>query len=75
MRLVSLLHEWRTLILVGIVCLGVGFFLGRFTASSARPHDVSLDTQTYHTCMYLYRDVAGCAEVMKRLADNNPEVN
>jgi hypothetical protein len=75
MTLVSLLHEWRTFILVGIVCLGVGFFLGRFTASPARPRDVSIDTQTYHTCMYLYRDVAGCAEVMKRLAGNNAGAN
>jgi hypothetical protein len=75
MRLVSLLHEWRTLILVGIACLGVGLVVGRFTASPSRPHDVSFDTQTYHTCMYLYRDVAGCAEVMKRLAGNPVEAN
>lgn len=73
MRLILQLREWRTLIVVGIVCLGVGFILGRLTASGSRPHDVSIDTQTYHTCMYLYRDVAGCAEVMKRLADNRPE--
>jgi hypothetical protein len=25
--------------------------------------------------MYLYRDVAGCAEVMKRLAGNHAEAN
>jgi hypothetical protein len=75
MRLVSLLREWRTLIVVGIVWLGVGFLLGQFTASASRPHDVSFATETYHTCIYLYRDVAGCAEVMKRLAGNHAEVN
>jgi hypothetical protein len=75
MTLVSLLREWRIAILVGIVCLGVGFLLGRFTASASRPRDVSFDTETYHTCMYLYRDVAGCAEVMKKLAGNHAETN
>src|SRR5262249_46971000 len=29
--------------------------------------DVSVDSKTYSTCMALWRDVAGCAEVMKRL--------
>jgi hypothetical protein len=43
-------------------------------ASGSHPHDVSLNTQTYHTCMYLYRDEADCAEVMKRLADTHREV-
>jgi hypothetical protein len=75
MRLVSLLREWRTPIVVGIICLGVGFFLGRFTASASRPRDMSFNTETYHTCMYLYRDVAGCAEVMKRLAGDHAEAN
>jgi hypothetical protein len=75
MRLVLLLREWRNLIVVGIVGLGIGFLLGRFAASGSRPHDVSIDTQTYHTCMYLYRDVAGCAEVMKRLAGDRAEAN
>jgi hypothetical protein len=75
MRLVLLLREWRNLIVVGIVGLGIGFLLGRFAASGSRPHDVSIETQTYHTCMYLYRDVAGCAEVMKRLAGDRAEAN
>jgi hypothetical protein len=75
MRLVSLLREWRTPIVVGIICLGVGFFLGRFTATASRPRDMSSNTETYHTCMYLYRDVAGCAEVMKRLAGDHAEAN
>jgi hypothetical protein len=73
MRLVSLLREWVALL--WIACLGVGFFLGRFTASASRPHDGSFDTETYHTCMYLYRDVAGRAEVMKRLAGNRAPAN
>jgi hypothetical protein len=75
MRLVSLVREWRIVVVVGIVSLGVGFLLGRFTASDSRPHDVSFDTETYHTCMYLYRDVAGCAEVMKRLAGDHAQAN
>jgi len=75
MRLILLLREWRTPVVVGIVCLGVGILLGRLTASGSRPHDVSFGTETYHTCMYLYRDVAGCAEVMKRLADNRADPN
>jgi hypothetical protein len=73
MQLISLPSKWRTFVVAGIVCLGIGFFLGRFTTSASRPRDVSLDTQTYHTCMYLYRDVAGCAEVMKRLAADRGE--
>jgi hypothetical protein len=75
MTLILLLREWRTPVVVGIVCLGVGILLGRLTASGSRPHDVSFDTETYHTCMYLYRDVAGCAEVMKRLAGNRADAN
>jgi hypothetical protein len=75
MRLILLSREWRNLIVVAIIGLGVGFLLGRFTASGSRPHDVSIETQTYHTCMYLYRDVAGCAEVMRRLAGDRAEAN
>jgi hypothetical protein len=70
-----LLHEWRVVIVVGIVCLGAGVFLGRLTTSASRPRDVSIDSETYTTCMALYRDVAGCAEVMKRLASNRPDGN
>jgi hypothetical protein len=29
------------------------FSLGRVTASASRPHDMSFDTETYHTCIYL----------------------
>ena len=68
-------REWRIVIVVGIVCLGVGVVLGRLTVSVSRPHDVSVNTETYTTCMYLYRDVAGCAEVMKRLAGTRVETN
>jgi hypothetical protein len=50
MRLISLLREWRSLIVVGIASpLGVGFLLGRFTASASRPRDVFLDTEAYRT--------------------------
>ena len=41
MRLILFLREWRAVTLVGIVCLGVGVFIGRFTASVSRPRDVS----------------------------------
>jgi hypothetical protein len=68
-------REWRIVIVVGIICLGVGVVLGRLTASVSRPRDVSVATETYTTCMYLYRDVAGCAEVMKNLAGNRVETN
>jgi hypothetical protein len=70
-----LLHEWRVVIVVGIVCLGAGVFLGRLTTSASRSRDVSIDSETYATCMALYRDVAGCAEVMKRLASNRADRN
>jgi hypothetical protein len=70
-----LLHEWRVAIVVGIVCLGAGVFLGRLTTSDSRPRDVSIDSETCATCMALYRDIAGCAEVMKRLASNRPDGN
>jgi hypothetical protein len=62
-----LLREWRIVIVVGIVCLGVGILLGRLTVSVSRPRDVSVDSEIYTTCMYVYRDVAGCAEVMRKL--------
>jgi uncharacterized membrane protein AbrB (regulator of aidB expression) len=68
------LHEWRIVLVVGIICFVVGVVVGRMAASGSHPHDVSLNTQTYHTCMYLYRDEADCAEVMKRLADTHREV-
>jgi hypothetical protein len=70
-----LLREWRIAIVVGIVCLGAGVFLGRLTTSASRPRDVSVDSETYTTCMALYRDVAGCADVMKRLAGNRADAN
>jgi hypothetical protein len=73
-----MLSSWRERLLVivaGIVCLGVGVFFGRIIGPGAHPHDVSVNTQTYHTCMYLYNDVPGCAEVMKRLAGAQGEVN
>jgi len=63
-----LLREWRIVIVVGIVCLGVGVFLGRSTVSVSPPSDLSVNFEAYTTCMYIYRDVAGCAEVMKKLA-------
>jgi hypothetical protein len=69
------LHEWRIVIVSGIICFGVGVVVGRISASDSHPHDVSLNTQTYHTCMYLYRDVPACAEVMRRLASTYREVN
>lgn len=75
MSLILLLREWRTPIVVGIVCLGVGVLLGRLTASAPRPRDVSVHTETFSTCMALYRDVAGCAEVMRRLASSRGEAN
>jgi hypothetical protein len=75
MRLISLLRLRRTLIVVGIGWLGVGFLPGRFVASASRPHDVSFASETYHRCISLYRDVAGCAEVTKSLAGNRAEVN
>jgi len=75
MSLILLLREWRTLIVVGIVCLGVGVLLGRLTASASRSRDVSVDTETFSTCMALYRDVAGCAEVMRRFASSRGEAN
>jgi len=62
----QLLREWRIVIVVGIICLGVGIVLGRITASGSRS-DVSIDSKTYTTCMALWRDVGDCAEVMKRL--------
>jgi hypothetical protein len=68
-----LLHEWRVVIVVGIVCLSAGVFLGRVTTSTSRPRDVSIDSETYATCMALYRDVAGCAEVMKKLTSNRAD--
>ena len=70
-----LLREWRIAIVVGIVCLGAGVFLGRLTTSASRPRDVSVDSETYTTCMALYRDVAGCADVMKRLAGYRADAN
>ncbi len=60
------LHEWQNAIVVGIICFSVGVALGRITASASRS-DVSVDSKTYATCMALWRDVADCAEVMKRL--------
>jgi hypothetical protein len=63
----ELLREWRIVIVVGITCLSVGVVLGRITASGSRLSDVSVDSKTYATCMALWRDVADCAEVMKRL--------
>ena len=60
-------REMQLLIGVGIICLGVGVVLGRITAPGPRTSDVSLDSKTYSTCMALWRDVADCAEVMKRL--------
>jgi hypothetical protein len=62
-----MLREWRIVILVGIVCLGVGIVFGRMTSSGSRKSDVSVDSKTYATCMALWRDEADCAEVMKRL--------
>jgi len=61
------LHEWRIVIVVGIACLGGGVILGRMTAPGPGVSGVSLDSKTYSTCMALWRDVADCAEVMKRL--------
>jgi hypothetical protein len=61
------LREWRIIIVVGIICLGVGVVLGRKTASGSRLSDVSIDSKTYTTCMALWRDEADCAEVMKKL--------
>jgi len=66
-----LLREWRIVIAVGVVCLGIGFVLGRSTVSVSRPRDVSVNSEVYATCMYLYRDVPGCAEVMKKLTRPN----
>ena len=60
-------RELRLAFVVGIICLGVGVVLGRITASGSRGSDVSVDSKTYSTCMALWRDVADCAEVMKRL--------
>jgi hypothetical protein len=68
-------REWRIVIVVGIICLGVGVVLGRLTVSVSRSRDVSVVTETYTTCTYVYRDVAGCAEVMKNLAGNRVEKN
>jgi len=59
--------EWRIVIVVGIICFGVGVVFGRTTVSGSRTSDVSLDSKTYATCMALWRDEADCAEVMKRL--------
>jgi hypothetical protein len=66
-----LLREWRIVIVVGIVCLGIGFVLGRSTVSVSRPRDVSVNSEVYTTCMYVYRDVVGCADVMKKLTRPN----
>jgi hypothetical protein len=74
-KLMRLWREWRIVIVVGIICLGVGVVLGRLTVSVSRPRDVSVVTEIYTTCMYVYRDVAGCAEVMKKLAGNRVETN
>lgn len=71
-----LLSEWRIAIVVGIVCLGVGVFLGRLTVSGPEPgHESGHEFEIYITCMNLYRDVAGCAEVMKKLAREHVEAN
>ena len=60
-------REWGIFIVVGIVCLGIGVILGRATVSVSPPSDVSVNFEAYTTCMYVYRDVAGCAEVMRKL--------
>ena len=71
----QLWHAWRIVIVVGIVCLGVGVVLGRLTVSVSPPRDVSVNFKTYTTCMYLYRDVAGCAEVMRKLSGIRVDTN
>ena len=60
-------RDWQIVIVVGVICFGIGVAVGRTTASGARTSDVSVDSKTYSTCMALWRDVADCAEVMKRL--------
>lgn len=69
-----LLNEWQIAIAVGIVCLGLGVFLGRLTASAPEPsHESKHEFEIYITCMNLYRDVAACADVMKKLAREHVE--
>jgi hypothetical protein len=63
--------DW--IIVIAIACLGAGALLGRSTVSVHPPSEAAINFETYTTCMYLYRDVAGCAEVMKRLT--RPEQN
>jgi hypothetical protein len=64
-----LLRKWRNAIFVGIICLGIGVFLGRLTISGPEPaHESRHDYEIYITCMSLYRDVAACADVMRKLA-------
>ena len=73
-KLMLLLREWRIAIFVGIICLGVGIFLGRSTISGREPaHESRHDYEIYITCMNLYRDVAACGDVMRKLAREHVE--
>jgi hypothetical protein len=68
------LSEWRVAIVVGVVCLGLGVFLGRLTVSAPEPgYESKHDYEIYITCMNLYRDVATCADVMRKLARERVE--
>ena len=72
----SLWREWRIVIVVGIICLGVGVFLGRRTVSISEPSYASRhEYETYITCMNLFRDVPACADVMKKLARERVEAD
>jgi hypothetical protein len=63
--------DW--VIFIGVVCLGADALLGRSTVSVSPPSATAMKSETYATCMIVYRDVAGCAEVMKNLT--RPEAN
>jgi hypothetical protein len=63
--------DW--IIVIAIACLGAGALLGRLTVSVHPPSEAAINSETYATCMFLYRDVSGCAEVMRRLT--RPEIN
>lgn len=63
------------MIVVGIVCLGVGVFLGRRIVSIAEPSYASKHEYETYTCMNLFRDVPACADVMKKLARERVEAD
>ena len=72
----NLLSERRIAAVVGIACLGAGVFLGRLTLAGPEPGYMSKhEFEIYTTCMNLYRDVAGCADVMKKLAREHVDEN